>query len=728
MHFHQKCSIQASSENPHPIQLLEQKRSDHHEKDARLFIFRLLLLLLFLVSLSDTVQASQTIVLSKDFTNTCICRDNVDVFEDTTANLTLEEVKKQSFIPGGTAPDPLVNEHFSSAYWIKFDVVDLVEEDHTFIVEVYDFDLDHISFYSPDSTGEYNQLTAGYKHDFNQRDLHHKNCMFTLNALDSDTTTVYMRFQSSRRNVLKPILKSYSETLSYSLNEYILFGVFYGLMLLMIFYNFLYYIILRKLHYLYYVFFALGILIFLVSQNGTGFQYIWPSLPQVNPYIGEIGLFVGILMMLLFTINFLNLKAKDRLMYNVLLGAIVLRTIVFIPQLIISSTLTWSFLDVVFIQAALFAALRLWNTDYLSVRWFVVAFMLLNMSFIITFLEKIGWLPSGIFTVYALNIGIVLQFVFLSISIAESVKLTYRQRNEAQAKLIEEYKKTQDLKEKIQSELEQKVEERTRALVAQKSIAEEQNRHIMASVRYAQTIQKALLPSRNSMESILLDYFVLYLPRDVVSGDFYWAYVIDEHRYLIVAADCTGHGVPGALMSMIGVNLLNRIVSEEVYEPSAILASLHTNIQAVLNQKASGNLDGMDIAICLVDRNQKEIKYSGAKNPMVYVKKDEIHKIKATRKTVGGADQDTYNTYEQHVVSFKDSPVSFYLYSDGYIDQFGGAKGKKFLSKNLLKLLHQYAHEPFIKQQETLHYAIKQWMDKAHPQIDDILVLGVREV
>lgn len=689
---------------------------------------RIFYLISFLLFIIQSVWASETIILTDSLKELCVARKYVDYFVDTSNKLTISNILNDynSFFKTSKATD-FTNSNTKATYWLRFRISNQSKQSPPFRIEMFDFDIDKISFYRPDKTLQYKEYVAGFDYPFSQREIAHKNISFNIAVDKQDTATFYMKFFSKKENVLEPIIRAYDRTLSYGFTEYLLFGLFYGLLLLMIFYNTLYYFILRKKHSIFYIFYALGILTYLISQNGIGFQYFWYNFPGINPYIAKIALFVGIESMLFFTISFLELKARSKKLYILFVAVIIFRAIIFLVQNAILTSPIWGIADVLLIQLAFASGLYLVVKGYKSVGWFVVAFSVLNIAFITTWLEHSGWLKSGIFTVYSLNIGVIGQFVFLSIGIAESVKDTYRLKTEAQSRLIEELEINETLKAKANQELEKKVKERTLELEQQKYLVEDKNIQIMASVRAAKNIQTAILPNKDYLNSILNNHFTLYMPRDIVSGDFYWVHTINEDEYLIAAVDCTGHGVPGAFMSMIGINLLNRIISEGVYMPDKILMALHRNVQKVLQQDETKNMDGMDMALCYVNKKEKNIYYAGAKNPLVYIQDDKITKIQASKSPIGGTDQSPVVEFQLHEISYQKSPVLFYLFTDGYGDQFGGPNNKKFFLKNLMNLLLENHTLPLEAQKTVLKTTIQNWMKNSSFQIDDILIIGIKE-
>jgi serine phosphatase RsbU (regulator of sigma subunit) len=259
---------------------------------------------------------------------------------------------------------------------------------------------------------------------------------------------------------------------------------------------------------------------------------------------------------------------------------------------------------------------------------------------------------------------------------------------------------------------------------------EVRNRNITSSLNYAQRIQSAILPTEARIKKSLPQFFVIYRPRDIVSGDFYWFQDIGElengtsgERMIIAAADCTGHGVPGAFMSLIGNDLLNQIVNlRNVYQPGRILNLLDKGVRKALQKEGSDNRDGMELGICYIDLPASQLYFSGAMNPLYYVQDDVFHVIKGTKHSIGSALEGI--DFQEHSIRL-DEPVTFYLCSDGFQDQFGGPANRKFMVTQLREVLHKASRMPFHQQQQYLETTLDNWMGH-QPQIDDILLIGVR--
>lgn len=278
----------------------------------------------------------------------------------------------------------------------------------------------------------------------------------------------------------------------------------------------------------------------------------------------------------------------------------------------------------------------------------------------------------------------------------------------------------------INQNLENKVLQRTEEIQYQKEMVEEKNREIVDSINYAQRLQNAILPPRGKIKKYLRDSFVLFKPKDIVSGDFYWLEVLDDGKVLFAVVDCTGHGVPGAMVSVVGANSLNRCVKEfGLRKPSDILDKLTDLVVETFAVDGAENVrDGMDISLVSLDTETLELEYAGAHNALWIVRADsmELEETKATKQPVG---------YYEHRVPFVNHQLQLrkgdciYLSSDGFADQFGGPKGKKLKSstfKTMMVGIHERSME---RQLEILDEEFEKWKGNLE-QIDDVCVFGVR--
>ncbi len=254
------------------------------------------------------------------------------------------------------------------------------------------------------------------------------------------------------------------------------------------------------------------------------------------------------------------------------------------------------------------------------------------------------------------------------------------------------------------------------------STIEEKNKSITDSIRYAKNLQEAILPSTETILRLLPESFVLYKPKDIVAGDFYW---VETHNDLLffAAADCTGHGVPGAMVSVVCSKALQGAVFQYgIVEPGAILDKATELVLETFARNKNEINDGMDISLACWNPQTRELKWAGAYNPLVVIDSEATTIIQADKQPVGRMEK--RKPFTTHVLSLKEKTV-LYLFTDGYADQFGGEKGKKFKQKNLLERLQKIAHRPIQEQQETLEQEFTNWKGEME-QVDDVLILGVR--
>ena len=266
-------------------------------------------------------------------------------------------------------------------------------------------------------------------------------------------------------------------------------------------------------------------------------------------------------------------------------------------------------------------------------------------------------------------------------------------------------------------ELEIAVEDRTKELA-------DKNRDVTASIEYAKRIQDAILPDKTALFKALPHSFILYKPKDIVSGDFYW-YAITPQCTIIAAVDCTGHGVPGAFMSMIGNNLLNQIINENhQYEPATILDQLNEGLRYALKNGRydAETTDGMDVCICAIRGTQ--VTYAGAYRPLFYIENQALKKIDGDKFPIGGSKYIEDKKYTQHELQLSVGDC-IYLFSDGYGDQFGGDKGKKFSLKRMQDLFVEIATHPAKLQKMMVENAFIDWKH-TNEQVDDVLIIGVK--
>ena len=259
----------------------------------------------------------------------------------------------------------------------------------------------------------------------------------------------------------------------------------------------------------------------------------------------------------------------------------------------------------------------------------------------------------------------------------------------------------------------------------QHDIVRKQKKKIEDSIFYAKRIQSAVLPPNQFIQHLLAEHFILYKPRDIVSGDFYWIKQVDD-RIFIAAADCTGHGVPGALMSMLGITFLNEIINKDPnIHANEILNELRIHVISSLHQTGSigESRDGMDIALCIINHKNKTMEFSGANNPLFLIRNGELLSIRGCKMPIG-IHRKSKESFVNHYLDLYENDL-IYLFSDGYIDQFGGEFGRKYLTSNFKDLLLKNSKESLKKQKQILEQTFYDWKGD-YKQLDDILIIGFK--
>jgi serine phosphatase RsbU (regulator of sigma subunit) len=292
------------------------------------------------------------------------------------------------------------------------------------------------------------------------------------------------------------------------------------------------------------------------------------------------------------------------------------------------------------------------------------------------------------------------------------VVLIIRQREKAQ-KRLELYLKTE-------------LEARTEEVVRQKGEIELKNVEITDSISYAKRIQTSILPDLNKLKETFSDAFILFRPRDIVSGDFYWFDRFGDDRFMLVCADSTGHGVPGAFMSMIGSTLLQDIIGRQhITRPSVILKTLDSQLFSTLNQNIELGVsnDGMDMVVCEIGLRTGHIRFASAMRPVIMILGGEFLYVKGNRSSIGGESlAEKFFDDQEYYLKEGDS---IYLFTDGYPDQFGGTEGKKMKIARLKSLIEEVSNLSMDEQREKIESFLDEWQGE-NDQVDDILMMGIR--
>lgn len=644
--------------------------------------------------------------------------------------------------------------YLDADFWFKLQLDDQSSGDTRWYLESSRTQIDTIAVYFLNADGSYSSYASGDLFPYESRIVKHKNFVFPIPKGDSLSHTILI---SCRGTFSKQFPFSIIEERTFAEQSHktdIVMGLLFGVFLAMVVYNLFLFFGLRSLTYLHYVFYMGAFLLAMMALTGYGYELLfhqWLRFANISNM-----LFIGLTVLFAsqFTRRFLAVKELSKVFhwglyipeFVALFLVIVSLLGIWVDGFVLFASKFAAYCGLIGVVFFLSAGVAIYRKGSRPAFFYLVSWSALFVGVIIYVLKNNAILPQNTFTDLSIIIGAVAEAILLSLGMADRIKILEQEQRKAQAKMIATLQENEQLIKNQNQMLEQKVEERTREIMeknieieqqleeiaaqrdmlsATKFELERQNDNVTASINYAKRIQKAMLPQEERIKNVFRESFIVFKPRDIVSGDFYW-YTEIEGKKIFTVADCTGHGVPGAFMSMIGINLLNEIVNVRgVKEAGHILLKLNEGVQKSLKQESSNSRDGMDMSLVVIDEKKKSIQFAGAKNHLVMVNDDQLEVIKGSKHPIGGLDKAPgIREYETHELKYTNHTM-FYMFSDGYQDQFGGPDDKKFMIKRLKDLLQTIADMPVEKQLYILEDTIEKWMGKTK-QLDDILMVGFR--
>ncbi|WP_338793937.1 7TM diverse intracellular signaling domain-containing protein [Bernardetia sp. MNP-M8] len=598
-----------------------------------------------------------------------------------------------------------------------------------------------INIFIPQADQTYKKIELGYNKPFKERILQTDRFLIPLQLEKEESQTLFVSIESHYFQApihVAPWEYYFERDHKVDLAE----GMYYGFILVMFLYNLFLYFTLKEKGYLYYIIYLLTLGLGIAQLRGHSFEFLWGNHPWVNDY-DPIIYSVSSIFANLFFIDFLHTKRNAIVFHRILQGLIVCFIFIIFVVLFgykaLGSSMNQAALGFSCLNGLL-VAIFIYYKGYKPAQYMIVAWSSYLIGLFIFILAGAGIIDYNDFTSSGLLIGSAIEVVVLSVALAAKIDFYKKNQAELQAKMLKTSEEHRVFVETQNKRLEDRVVERTEELNVvneelsvnlerlheQNIVIEKKNQDITASITYAKRIQDAMLPSLEEITTVFPNSFVFFEPRDIVSGDFYYFKQVNQ-KVIIGAIDCTGHGVPGAFMSLIGNDLLNEIVeSKSVTKASHILDRLDEGITKVLRQTDTRIRDGMDAAFCVYDLETQVMEYAGARNPLIYIENGELKTIKADRQSIGGnliKNQFNKKSFTNHTLDFTQK-ISVYLFTDGFQDQFGGAKDKKYTTKRFRETLLEASKQPFLEQQEFLRLTLKNWMGYTNRQIDDILVFG----
>jgi len=697
-------------------------------------------------------QKQNNIITLKNKEELLLVGKKIYYLEDKNGGMAIEEVLEADKAGKFTLnnKDVFARPATSSAFWFKFTFQNLSSED-AWLEIGSSFATWYIDFYSPDSLGKYYppHLT-GTMRPQNKKyyDIIHAFWLPLSKTGDVSQKTYYIRItEESSFEAPFQIGTIRSLQKEKTIHDYLTAG-FVGLLIIMILYNlFLFFSVKENVYLLYSCYLIWGIFTVTFRNNYSllpdslwwyKYYFVW------HPFAY---LFIG-----LFCIHYLGLKERSPLLRKILLAFLLLICVLFPVMSLIGikhvQIISYFQLSITFVSlTCLISGFYLVFKGYKPARFYTLGWTFLLLAIIAFFMVINGLLPFNPFTRNIIYFGTALEVWMFSLALGDRVNIMRREKAATQKALLEKTQENEKILKEQNEVLESKVKLRTSEIQSvneelnstveelnitlevvgkQKQEIEQQNFKITSSIRYAQTIQNAILPSETALQHYFPNSFVIYRPKDVVSGDYYWVYENDDEMFL-AAIDCTGHGVAGAFMTFIANTLLEETVRFGGYRfPARILEKVDSGLEIKLNQQGRGIYrEGMDMVLIKIKKQKDDkvqIVFAGAKRPLYYIEKGVFKEIAGTRRSIGSAYEKEAPFVEQHITLEKEDML--FLTTDGYIDQ-NDNKQKRFGSNRFKDLILKISPQPTEVQKSILETELNSFQG-FQEQRDDITVLGIK--
>ncbi|TAE71004.1 MAG: hypothetical protein EAZ85_11055 [Bacteroidetes bacterium] len=690
----------------------------------------------------------EVIDVSKINEKNYLLKDKIGFIEDKTAQLSFHQIKSAfdaqqfNFIKD---PSQVYFGRTQSSVWFCFKLQNKpFDELKKWIIKNEHPSLDYIDFYYRDKSGNWQTIYSGDKKKFSERDiLSSRLFAFHLPLYSDAVHTFYIRIKSDGILMNPMVFYESEHYYAYSVYEETLFGAYFGIMLVLSIYNLFLYFVLRAKLYLSYVGYMFFSLLFSASITGHTFQYLFPNSSLWTEITLVLSGFLSLVMLTSFIQFFLLTKQKMKYTHRILQFVQLYCLLISVYYLFTFNykisvgflTLTPPAVSFYVFCVCIYAILE----KKPSAQLLTFAFFS-SMTGAFTYgIKQAGFLEHNFFTNNIAYFGFVLQGILFSLALANRYKQLKKELLDSQKEA------NQNLERKVKERTEQlevlnketttqnkELQQIQGEIIVQKDAIEEKNRvlsqinaQIQSSIKAAQVIQNAIVPYQQKRDELLKEYFVVYKPKDVVSGDMYWLNQIKNTTFLVLM-DCTGHGVPGAFMTLIASNLLDKIIRVwDIYNPADILERMHIEIQIILRQNETHNDYGLDasiVAITPINESEFSIEFAGAKQDLYFIQENnqQLEKLKGNRKSIGGEQSKKINFDTKQITLAKKTKL--YLTSDGFLDQ-NNADRKKISEKVFINIITQNHTQPMNAQKQAFQQYLEDYM-KGTTQRDDILVIG----
>lgn len=695
------------------------------DSKKRILIRFILLLFLFIIGRKTNSFGQQPLEISRLHTNKTEFSNRQFLYWENIENRAIHIPETESF---EELPNLYPNFGFSNKdVWFRFILQNTSKDTVERVFWLSNPNLDQIDLFQSNAFFEKKWILiakTGDKRPATSKKIDNRNFALPIQLEPTTRDTFYLRvYNGGEQFHFVPAIVTTEFFLNEDAGYQLFFGIYFGILAFIFVFNLFSFFALRDKTALWYAGYVFSFGILQISLTGIGTHKIWDNYfisERANPFFASL----SILFLLHFTIDYLHMKNITPKMYRVfrVFHFFILVSLLFslIPTdfsyriSVIGINSITLLLNIIVLPIAVYAM----RQNQQTAKLFLIAFSVLSISVFGFILKNFGILPSVFLTDFGLQIGSALEAILLSIGIV----LKYKSTRET---AIQRLETINHLVEKTNIELEQKVSERTQEVENQRDLLEVKNAEIVSSINYARRIQESLLPSQQLLNQLLPNSAIWYAPKDIVAGDFYWLNQIQFEKKewtFFAVADCTGHGVPGAMMSVLCYNALDLAMKNlKTPDPGVLLEKVAFFLSENLSKNREQLADGMDISLLCIEAESKIIHWTGANNPLWLLRNQAVIQFAPIRRPVGKAEQKT--PFETHIIQMQPKDRIF-LFTDGYVDQFGGPNGKKLKKVNFLKSIEETANFEIEAQVDELKNRFYDWKSD-QSQVDDVCLFGM---
>ncbi|HPM11866.1 MAG TPA: 7TM diverse intracellular signaling domain-containing protein [Bacteroidales bacterium] len=675
-------------------------------------------LLHIIAFLSITIFAQAThipIIKLTDSSQYILQKQHIGFFEDTSTLLTIynfiSPVADIDFTPLHTIKE---NRGFSSsAFWLKLDFKNDGYSTHVYHL-IFEYPLlNDIRFFKVQDSIIKDVVITGENFPYNSRQIQNRHFIFKLEIPANAQITYFIRIFNIGEATRIPISLSHIDnTAQIHARSDFFSSIYYGYILFSIIFLIFMYVEFKRLHFLFLALYTTSMAFFLFIIDGYAFQFLWPNFTFISNISIIFFAILSSISMVVFTNIFLEthtvIKNISKFLYAIAL-------LVFIWNLFPYPYNYYSFITVNIFSVLIIcfittlAIYKYYKQKNHYNTLFVLSLFFIFTTVLIYVCRNFAIFDIPIISSNSIKLGFAGQITLLSVATITQFREFFQKSNKF---------------------LEDMIQKRTILISNQNAQLQEQNKkiaqqykEIKQSMTYAKRLQNAILPNKYKFSSVFKDHFILYKPRDIVSGDFYWISEKRKKTY-IVTADCTGHGIPGAFLSMLGISFLNQIVSKNHdISPHDILHKLGLLFSETINNHDDHmTRDSMDISVCLIDHSSKTMEYAGAYNPIYIIRNHELYELTVDKFSLHKDYASEMPKFTNKIFTLQENDKVF-MFTDGYADQFGGDLNKRFSKRRFKQILTSSSNKTMPEQKTILEETHETWKGKQE-QVDDILILG----